>query len=138
MRTRFVFCLHLAVIPEPDIQCLRQIGIKVEGVELGHVNHEASASGVRHQHGASVFLVGMRGSGKSFVGDLAAKALSWTSLDADKYFEEKYQIGLRAFVHDKGWPAFREAEVATLKELIETKSQGHIISLGGEIGRAHV
>lgn len=75
----------------------------------------------------------MRGSGKTFVGDIAASALSWTCLDADVYFEEKHQMGVRAFVHEKGWPAFRSAEAAILEELLTEKSRNHVISLGGGI-----
>lgn len=75
----------------------------------------------------------MRGSGKTFIGKLAASTLDWTFVDADKYFEEKHQIGIREFVHQKGWTAFREAETEILKELLETFSTSHILSLGGGI-----
>lgn len=75
----------------------------------------------------------MRGTGKTFVGNMAAAALSWPCLDADFYFEEKYQTGVREYVHQHGWPAFRDAETATLHELMKEKPTGHIISLGGGI-----
>lgn len=75
----------------------------------------------------------MRGSGKTFVGNLAAAALSWTCLDADVYFEEVHQIGVRLFVHEKGWPAFRAAETAILEGLLAERSTKHVISLGGGI-----
>jgi pentafunctional AROM polypeptide len=75
----------------------------------------------------------MRGTGKTFIGNMAADALSSTPLDADLYFEEKCKIGLREFVHQHGWPAFRDAEIAVVKGLIETKPRGHIISLVGGI-----
>lgn len=82
---------------------------------------------------ASVVIIGMRGSGKSFIGELAASALGWTCIDADHYFEEKYPQGVRAFVQEKGWPAFREAETAILLELLGERSTNHVISLGGGI-----
>ncbi|KAF5310130.1 hypothetical protein D9619_010374 [Psilocybe cf. subviscida] len=111
-----------------------KIGIKVEGVQLDHTATEASASGTQsHEPSASVFLIGMRGTGKTFVGNTAATALGWTCLDADTYFEEKHQMGVREFVHEHGWPAFRAAESAVIEELIKGKSKGHIISLGGGI-----
>ena len=87
----------------------------------------------RYQSGASVILIGMRGTGKTFVGTLAASILSWPFVDADTYFEQKYKIGVREFVHQHGWPAFREAETAALSELIQEMPLGHIISLGGGI-----
>ncbi|RDB26638.1 Pentafunctional AROM polypeptide [Hypsizygus marmoreus] len=111
-----------------------KIGLKVEGVDLAGIVPKASASGTQsHDSAASVVLIGMRGSGKTFVGKAAASVLSWTFLDADAYFEEKHQIGVRAFVHEKGWPAFRDSETSILKELLKEKSTGHVISLGGGI-----
>ncbi|KAF8956599.1 Shikimate dehydrogenase [Flammula alnicola] len=111
-----------------------KIGIKVEGVQLDNVTSEASASGSHsHEPSASVILIGMRGTGKTFVGNMAAAALSWTCIDADTYFEEKHKKGVREFVHQHGWPAFRDAETEVLQELMKEKPKGHVISLGGGI-----
>jgi len=75
----------------------------------------------------------MRGSGKTYIGELAALSLGWPFLDADHHFEKKYQIGLKEFVAKNGWPAFREAETETLKELLSVYPTQHVISLGGGI-----
>lgn len=75
----------------------------------------------------------MRGSGKTFIGEMAAASLGWSFVDADAAFEEKLQMGVREFVHQKGWVAFRETETQILKELLEQHPTGHIISLGGGI-----
>ena len=75
----------------------------------------------------------MRGSGKTFIGELAASALKWSFVDADVYFQEKHQQGVREFVHEKGWSAFRETEAAILAELLEKYPTNHVISLGGGI-----
>ncbi|KAJ7088604.1 Shikimate dehydrogenase [Mycena epipterygia] len=111
-----------------------KIGLKVQGVELGSVNPVASASGtVAQDAAASIILIGMRGSGKTFTGQLASSALSWTCLDADAYFEVKHQIGVREFVKQHGWPAFRAAETTILEELLIANPKNHVISLGGGI-----
>ncbi|KAJ7100621.1 Shikimate dehydrogenase [Mycena belliarum] len=111
-----------------------KIGLKVQGVELDKVNPVASASGtVAQDADASIVLIGMRGSGKTFTGQLASSALTWTCLDADAYFEEKHQTGVREFVKVHGWPAFRVAETAILEELLATNAKKHVISLGGGI-----
>lgn len=111
-----------------------QIGIKVEGVQLDVAASEGSASGTNsHETNASVILIGMRGTGKTYIGNLAASALGWPCVDADAYFEEKQKMGVREFVHQHGWVAFRETENATLQQLLKEKSTGHIISLGGGI-----
>ncbi|EGN94414.1 hypothetical protein SERLA73DRAFT_114628 [Serpula lacrymans var. lacrymans S7.3] len=111
-----------------------KIGLKVEGVELDSADTVASASGTTSQDGsASVVIIGMRGSGKSHVGELAASALAWPFVDADTYFAEKHKIGVREFVHQHGWESFRAAETGILKELLTTSAAKHVISLGGGI-----
>ena len=101
---------------------------------MAAATEQASASGThRFEPGASVILIGMRGTGKTFVGTMAASILSWSCVDADTYFEQKHKIGVREFVHQHGWPAFREAETIALSELIQELPLGHIISLGGGI-----
>ncbi|KAL4244452.1 Pentafunctional AROM polypeptide [Abortiporus biennis] len=111
-----------------------KIGLPVEGVELEHDDLGASPSGRETKNEASsVVIIGMRGSGKTFIGSLAASALGWTFLDADPVFEVKHKIGLKQFVQEHGWPAFREAETEILKELLRAHPHNHVISLGGGI-----
>lgn len=94
----------------------------------------ASASGSTTQDSsASVVIIGMRGSGKTFIGELAASALSWPFIDADVYFESQHKIGVREFVHQNGWPAFRAAETLLLEQLLTQHQTKHVISLGGGI-----
>ncbi|TBU57260.1 Pentafunctional AroM protein [Dichomitus squalens] len=113
---------------------LNKIGLDVEGVELSSVQGLASASRlVEDSSRASVILIGMRGSGKTFIGELAANALGWQFIDADVVFEKKHPIGVRQFVQQNGWPAFREEETAILQELLAQHGEGHVISLGGGI-----
>ncbi|KAJ3720311.1 Shikimate dehydrogenase [Lentinula raphanica] len=111
-----------------DLQ--NKIGLEVKGVELSTASVSPSTPFASSK---SVVLIGMRGSGKTFIGELAATALQWTFIDADNYFETANEIGVRQFVHDNGWPAFREAETKLLKGLLSERSQNHVISLGGGI-----
>ena len=111
-----------------------QIGLEVEGVELPSVQGLASASRPTEDHSqASVVIIGMRGSGKTFIGELAATALGWQFLDADAVFEQKHTIGVREYVHKNGWSAFRAAETEILQELLAQNGQRYILSLGGGI-----
>ncbi|KAF8880512.1 Shikimate dehydrogenase [Infundibulicybe gibba] len=111
-----------------------KIGLKVEGIDLASASTNASASGTSDQDASpSVILIGMRGSGKTFIGEQAASALGWTCLDADTYFEAKHRVGVRQFVHDKGWSAFREAEIQVLEEILAQNKTRHVLSLGGGI-----
>ncbi|KIJ49316.1 hypothetical protein M422DRAFT_246408 [Sphaerobolus stellatus SS14] len=107
-----------------------KIGISVEGVDL----EKASSSGSQttHDPAASVFLIGMRGAGKSHIARLAGETLDWEVVDADSVFAQK--VGnIKQFVKEKGWEAFRLAETHVLRELIVEKSKNCIISLGGGI-----
>lgn len=110
-------------------KCL-QIGLKVEGVELHQTADHAST---RQDAAASVVIIGMRGSGKTFIGELAATTLGWTFVDADAFLEQKFSCGVRDYVQQNGWPAFRDAELDVLKELLVQFPSRHIISLGGGI-----
>jgi pentafunctional AROM polypeptide len=118
--------------PRPVVHMLTipQIGLKVVGVELGHT---ANHAGIKQGTAPSVLIIGMRGSGKTFVGELAAATLGWTVVDADAIFEQKFPTGLRNYVQRNGWPAFRAAELDILKELLARFPSRHIISLGGGI-----
>src|SRR6266478_4501436 len=107
-----------------------QIGLKVEGVELHQTADHTSAE---EDAAASVVIIGMRGSGKTFTGELAAVTLGWTFIDADAYFEQKFPSGLRDYVQQHGWPAFRAVEVDLLKELLAQYPSRHVLSLGGGI-----
>ena len=107
-----------------------QIGLRVVGVELGQTADHASAN---QDAAPSVLVIGMRGSGKTFIGELAAATLGWSFTDADAFFEEKFPTGLRDYVQQHGWSAFRTAELDILKELLAQFPSRHIISLGGGI-----
>ncbi|KAF5391024.1 hypothetical protein D9757_003930 [Collybiopsis confluens] len=111
-----------------DLQ--NKIGLEVKGIELSSPSVSVPLTPDRLK---SVILIGMRGSGKSFIGDLAASSLHWTCLDADVHFETVHNIGVREFVSKKGWPAFREAETNLLKDLLVGHGHSHVISLGGGI-----
>ncbi|KZT06660.1 Pentafunctional AroM protein [Laetiporus sulphureus 93-53] len=115
-----------------DLQ--NKIGLEVEGVELPLSDSAASASQSTENYSlASVVVIGMRGSGKTYIGELAASILEWQFVDADLYFEQKHKTGVRDFVLKNGWSAFRAAETEILKELLREYPKGHIISLGGGI-----
>ncbi|KAG2004494.1 arom polypeptide [Coprinopsis cinerea AmutBmut pab1-1] len=126
-----------------------KIGIKVEGVDLAGLRAESSSAGVKESKpidNSSILLIGMRGTGKTHIGQLAAASLpGWSFVDADHYFESKLKTGVKDFVKNEGWEKFREEELAVLAELIglgvdgkavsspSSYSKNHVISLGGGI-----
>ncbi|PWN36929.1 aldolase [Meira miltonrushii] len=84
----------------------------------------------------SLFLMGMRGAGKTTLGRLAAEHLNARFIDADDLFIERYGNTPKDFVAQNGWPAFRASETIILKELLqhaERKKEPVVVSLGGGV-----
>ncbi|KAE8252120.1 hypothetical protein A4X13_0g3704 [Tilletia indica] len=155
----------------------RRLGIKVHGAEPSHATsagaagHGSSNSNgedqvtsvpsssqlsrlsksltpLRYEADATIFCIGMRASGKTYLGSFGAAALRRPFLDADvvmnDYIEKEFKLSggtraqeglssLTAFVQEKGWPAFRQLELDVLRKMMETQSKGHLISLGGGV-----
>lgn len=105
----------------------------MEGVEFRDSHSTGSLSSPNPVEAPSVVISGMRGSGKTYIGELAALSLGWPFVDADYYFQEKHQLVVKEFVAKNGWPAFREAETEILRELLRDYPTRHVISLGGGI-----
>ena len=110
-----------------------RIGIVSEGVELDQSSTASTSALPRHAGDASIFLLGMRGAGKTHVGKVGAAALGWPVIDADAMFETVLGITAKDYVNANDWPSFRAQETSILKDLIKTHSKGHIISLGGGV-----
>ncbi|KAJ2933111.1 hypothetical protein H1R20_g3980, partial [Candolleomyces eurysporus] len=83
----------------------------------------------------SIFLIGMRGTGKTFVGERATSALGWTFVDADRYLETEVRIGVRELVHQKAGGSLPRGGVADSEGASggEVGPQSHITNLGGGI-----
>lgn len=113
-----------------------KIGIDLEGIELMSTTTTPTAVAARpprHSTDASIFVLGMRGAGKTHISQVGAAALGWPVLDADALFQTVLGVSAKTFAEQNGWPAFRAQETAILKDLILTKARGHIISLGGGV-----
>ncbi|EPR41934.1 Shikimate kinase [Desulfovibrio sp. X2] len=79
----------------------------------------------------NVFLVGLRGSGKTTVGRRAAKRLDRPFVDTDALIAERIGTTIADFVAENGWDAFRELEHQVLAEVC-TRT-GQIVATGGGI-----
>src|SRR5205085_1776078 len=83
----------------------------------------------------SVFLVGMRGSGKSTLGRSLAAHLRRPFLDLDAVFESQLPGGetIKEYVSRCGWEPFRAGELAVLQSMVRDHSYGCVISCGGGV-----
>ena len=82
----------------------------------------------------SIFIVGMRGAGKTTAGRQMAKLLDRTFVDLDEELERRAGMTIPEIIRSsRGWEGFREDEVATLRDMMEKKPHGHVFSCGGGI-----
>ncbi|KAL7422257.1 hypothetical protein Q5752_002903 [Cryptotrichosporon argae] len=117
-----------------DLQ--NKIGIKFEGVELESHKGETSKQAAAATATATdlpVFLIGMRGAGKTYIGRIAAEVLGGEYTDADDIFAAEVGCPIADYVAQHGWPAFREKETAVLARFAAEKRGNHVVSLGGGI-----
>lgn len=108
------------------------LGLKVQPVvdETETSQHNAANAKV-----PGVFLIGMRGAGKTSLAQTAAAELGMSLLDTDVELEKEFGEPIRAFVarHNGTWEAFREAQSSLLLRLAADPPANTIISCGGGV-----
>ena len=110
-----------------------KIGIANEGVELDPSHASSSKLPACLPTDQPIFLIGMRGAGKTYVGSLAAEILGRRFVDADDNFASHTKMSVSDFVAAQGWPAFRQTEVVLLQSLMQKQDGQSIIALGGGV-----
>lgn len=80
-----------------------------------------------------VFLIGFMGAGKTTVGRALAQRLGWKFHDLDDVIEQRESRTIAAIFAESGEAAFRHAESAALKALLEENGMKSdlIVALGG-------
>ena len=78
-----------------------------------------------------VYLIGLRGSGKSTIGRLLAERLGWSFIDADEALEAAAARSIVEVFATEGEAGFREREAAVIGEL--AKRDKHIVACGGGV-----
>lgn len=106
-------------------------GIQLNGVDLEfpQLNGTRPMGGIQK----SLFIIGMRGAGKTTAGGWAKTILSWPFTDLDTYLEQKNGCTIPDLINSQGWEAFREEEISILKQALQEKSTGHIVACGGGV-----
>jgi pentafunctional AROM polypeptide len=104
---------------------------ELDGVEPALKLHD-SHHGLKTQQ-KSIFIIGMRGAGKTTTGAWAARILGWPMLDLDTALEEHVGMTIPQLINQKGWEGFREEELKLLHRTIKEKPTGHILACGGGI-----
>ncbi|CAO3683676.1 unnamed protein product [Umbelopsis ramanniana] len=121
-----------------------KLGVNLRGVDQGNklltLNSQLGTSASRKSktadHSKSIFIIGMRGVGKTTLGQYAAKVLGFNFVDVDQYLEETRKTTIPEIVNTRGWPYYRVEEANCLNEILAPGSQyakNYIISCGGGI-----
>lgn len=104
-------------------------GASLEGHEPDpSVHHSASKKPTK-----SMFIIGMRGAGKTTMGGWASKILGWPLIDLDNALEEQVGLPIPDIVRNHGWEFFREEELKLVKRMLKEKPTGHILACGGGV-----
>jgi len=81
----------------------------------------------------SIFIIGMRGAGKTTAGGWAARILGRPHVDLDVELEKTVGMTIPELVRSQGWEGFRDAELTLLKRIISEKPQGYVFACGGGV-----
>lgn len=79
----------------------------------------------------NIILVGYMGCGKTTVGKHLARICGLDFLDTDELIEEQQGRSIREIFASDGEEVFRDMETQALKEMLEKKEDGFVISTGG-------
>jgi pentafunctional AROM polypeptide len=114
----------------------QHFGVDLEGVEPeSEVQHSTNGTVINGGPAKerSIFIIGMRGAGKTTTGKWAARILGWPLLDLDDALEVQVNMTIPDFVRTMGWDAFRDEELKLLNRVMKEKPTGHILACGGGV-----
>lgn len=101
----------------------KEVGKRTETNPIVHVNKSA----------ASIFIIGMRGAGKTTSGFWVSKALQRPFIDLDDELERTEGMTIPEIIKQRGWGGFREAELSLLRRVMTEKPRGYIFACGGGV-----
>ncbi|KAI9804162.1 MAG: hypothetical protein M1825_001564 [Sarcosagium campestre] len=80
-----------------------------------------------------IFIIGMRGVGKTTMGKWAAEALGWPFTDLDDELEKQKGRTIPQLISERGWDDFRKHEVSILRQAMTPGSSPAVVACGGGI-----
>lgn len=95
---------------------------------------KCTAKSTRQGANRSIFIVGMRGAGKSTAGRWMSDILKRPLIDLDVELERREKTTIPEIIRgERGWEGFRKAELDLLEDVIKNNSKDHVFSCGGGI-----
>ena len=108
----------------------RNFGAELKGVDfdsMQRLNTQAIDSKQK-----SIFIIGMRGAGKTTAGIWAHKTLNWPFIDLDVKLQKDSGLDIKKLVTDD-LKDFRQRELAILKEVMRGLPNEHVFACGGGV-----
>lgn len=105
--------------------------VQLEGKELDRSNKGVLSTADKLS--ASMFIIGMRGAGKTTTGHWVAKSLGRKFIDLDTELEATLGMTIPEMIKKEGWPFFREKELDLVKNVMANKRHGYVFACGGGI-----
>ena len=111
---------------------LRQkFNVQLEGVDLEAPSQAKSRTTEKTQK--SVFLIGMRGAGKTTTGKWISEMLKWPFTDLDSLLEVEAKQSIPEIIEKSGWEGFRARELSILQNTMQESPTGQVFACGGGI-----
>lgn len=108
----------------------QNFNVHLEGEE--DPTKKCTAKSSRPSTDRSIFIVGMRGAGKSTAGRWMSDILKRPLIDLDVELEKREKATIPEIIRsERGWEGFRKAELELLEDVIKNNSKGHVFSCGG-------
>ncbi|RPB10977.1 Pentafunctional AroM protein [Morchella conica CCBAS932] len=104
--------------------------VALNGTEI--IDH-SEPSIIKKGNNASIIIIGMRGAGKTTMGNIATRIMQRPLLDLDVVMEEEQGRVIPDIVKTDGWEGFRQIEFDLLKRKMAEHPTEHIIACGGGI-----
>ena len=109
-------------------------GADLEGFEPETTHHTKGVNGgTSGEVKKSIFIIGMRGAGKTTTGGWASRLLGWPFVDLDTELEHTEGMTIPQMLKDNDWAGFRQKELRLLKRIMAEKPNGHVFATGGGI-----
>jgi len=80
-----------------------------------------------------IALVGLRGAGKSTLGEIVASRLGWKFLELNRQIERSLGLSVTEIYKLYGQDGYRRLELATLREIVASKTGPLLLATGGGI-----
>ncbi|TKA70327.1 Pentafunctional AROM polypeptide [Friedmanniomyces simplex] len=123
-------------------QLHRIFGAELEGVDPTSQRQTktngAMTNGVNGVHKPrevrkSIFIIGMRGAGKTTTGGWASRILGWPLIDLDTELERVEGMTIPQMLKDNDWDGFRRRELNLLHRVMREKPEGYVFATGGGV-----